>query len=151
MVRHNSLKVSEHHLISSLIKLFDCHLNRLIEGSELKGQSETALNPLFEGVFFFSCIWSIGAVCDSQTKKMFDTVFTELTEGCLSEEVAASLGLKDSEVPPPLETPYVFPLPADKDVFSYKLLIGKCSNKPNTVASWVMDWDTVFGLGLGRA
>ena len=99
VVKHNSLKVSEHHLISSLIKLFDCHLNRLIEGSELKGQSETALNPLFEGVFFFSCIWSIGAVCDSRTKKLFDTVFTQLTEGELSEEILASLQLKDSQVP----------------------------------------------------
>ena len=50
MSKHSTLKVSEHHLMSSLIKLFDCHLSRLIEGSELKGQSEHELNPLFEGI-----------------------------------------------------------------------------------------------------
>ena len=50
MSKHSTLKVSEHHLMSSLIKLFDCHLSRLIEGSELKGQSEHELNPLFEGM-----------------------------------------------------------------------------------------------------
>ena len=54
MSKHSTLKVSEHHLMSSLIKLFDCHLSRLIEGSELKGQSEHELNPLFEGIYFDS-------------------------------------------------------------------------------------------------
>ena len=54
MSKHSTLKVSEHHLMSSLIKLFDCHLSRLIEGSELKGQSEHELNPLFEGKYFDS-------------------------------------------------------------------------------------------------
>ena len=58
LVRRNAtLKISRHHLISSLIKLFDCHLIPLIESGELKGKSETELNPLFEGMFFFSCIW----------------------------------------------------------------------------------------------
>ena len=51
MSKHSKLKVSEHHLMSSLIKLFDCHLSKLIEGAELKGQSEHELNPLFEGKY----------------------------------------------------------------------------------------------------
>ena len=51
MSKHSTLKVSEHHLMSSLIKLFDCHLSKLIEGAELKGQSEHELNPLFEGKY----------------------------------------------------------------------------------------------------
>ena len=51
MSKHSTLKVSEHHLMSSLIKLFDCHLTKLIEGAELKGQSEHELNPLFEGKY----------------------------------------------------------------------------------------------------
>ena len=56
------MKISGHHLISSLIKLLDCHLVPLIDSGELKGKSETELGPLFEGMFFFSCIWSLGAV-----------------------------------------------------------------------------------------
>ena len=149
MSKHSTLKVSEHHLMSSLIKLFDCHLSRLIEGSELKGQSEHELNPLFEGkyfdsdyishdvylersqnfkcksfqllgMFFFSCIWSIGAVCDSETKKKFNLIFTELLKGELSEDVQKSLQLGALDVPP-LETPYVFPPPKECDVFSYKV------------------------------
>jgi hypothetical protein len=47
--KYSTLKVTEHHLVSSLIKLFDCYLVRLVEGSELKGKSETELTPLFEG------------------------------------------------------------------------------------------------------
>ena len=79
--KYSLMKVSEHHLVSSLIKLFDCYLIRLVEGAELKGKSETELTPLFEGMFFFSCIWSIGSVCDSDTKKIFDMVFNELLRG----------------------------------------------------------------------
>ena len=79
--KYSTLRVTEHHLVSSLIKLFDCYLVRLVEGAELKGKSETELTPLFEGMFFFSCIWSIGSVCDSEAKKIFDMVFNELLRG----------------------------------------------------------------------
>ena len=53
----------------------------------MKGQSEHELNPLFEGMFFFSCIWAIGAVCDSETKEKFNLVFTELLKGDLSQDI----------------------------------------------------------------
>ena len=71
-------------------------------------------------MFFFSCIWSIGAVCDSETKKKFNLIFTELLKGELSEDVQKSLQLGALDVPP-LETPYVFPPPKECDVFSYKV------------------------------
>ena len=71
-------------------------------------------------MFFFSCIWSIGAVCDSETKKKFNLIFTELLKGELSEDVQKSLQLGALDVPP-LETPYVFPPPKEGDVFSYKV------------------------------
>ena len=74
----------------------------------------------FLGMFFFSCIWSIGAVCDSETKKKFNLIFTELLKGELSDDVQKSLQLGNLEVPP-LETPYVFPPPKECDVFSYKV------------------------------
>ena len=123
LVRRNAtLKISRHHLISSLIKLFDCHLNPLIESGELKGKSETELNPLFEGMFFFSCIWSLGAVCDLDGKGQFSMIFHELLKGDLSDSLKESLNL--SVDIPSVETPYVFPLPKEKSVFSYKLTIG---------------------------
>ena len=58
-------------------------------------------------------------------KATFDSVFTQLTEGDLTDEIIASLQLKENERPAPLDTPYVFPIPRDegKDVFSYKLVI----------------------------
>ena len=74
----------------------------------------------FAGMFFFSCIWSIGAVCDSETKKKFNLIFLELLKGDLSDELKKSLQLGACDVPP-LETPYVFPLPKEHDIFSYKV------------------------------
>ena len=70
-------------------------------------------------MFFFSCIWSIGAVCDSETKKKFNLIFTELLKGDLSDDLKKSLQLGACDVPA-LETPYVFPPPKVNDVFSYK-------------------------------
>ncbi len=116
------MKTSDHHLISSLIKLFDCYFSPLVDSGELKGKSETELWPLFEGMFFFACIWSLGAICDSEGKAKFNLVFHELMKGDLSNEVRTSLNLS-TEVPA-LDTPYVFPLPKEATVFSYKLVIG---------------------------
>ena len=72
-------------------------------------------------MFFFSCIWSIGAVCDSETKKKFNLVFTELLKGDISDELKKSLQLGGCDIPP-LETPYVFPPPKDGDVFANKVI-----------------------------
>ena len=74
------------------------------------------------GMFFFSCIWSIGAVCDSETKVKFNLIFTELLKGDLSDDLIKTLQLGSCEIPP-LETPYVFPPPKDSDVFGYKVLL----------------------------
>ena len=126
--RHATLKISGHHLISSLIKLLDCHLVPLIDSGELKGKSETELGPLFEGMFFFSCIWSLGAVCDKEGKAQFSTVFHELLKGDMSSSLKTSLNITNDI--PALDTPYVFPLPKENSVFAYKLTIG-------TKSEWV--------------
>ena len=78
-------------------------------------------------MFFFSCIWSIGAVCDSDTKKKFNVIFNELLKGELSDDTRKSLQLGSCDVPP-LESPYVFPPPKEGDVFGYKV-----QNKINVI------------------
>ena len=91
--KYSNLKLSDHHLISSLISLFDCYLTKLIDGSELKGMSEHEQTPIFGGIFFFSCIWSIGAICDDKFKVVFNEVFRALLKGDLEEALRKAYNL----------------------------------------------------------
>lgn len=136
LVKRSSLRVSSHHLISSLINVFDCFLGRLIKGAELKGMSEHEQTPMFEGMFFFACIWSIGGICDVKTKQEFDLVFRELLDGNLSSETKSKLGISGDI--PTLVRPYVFPVPKTGKVFDFKLVIG---TKPEW-SRWEDDVDT---------
>ncbi|CAB4061834.1 DNAH [Lepeophtheirus salmonis] len=43
--KSTGVKTTDHHLIQSLINIFDCYLNKLIESSELKGKSDNELIP----------------------------------------------------------------------------------------------------------
>ena len=134
--KYSNLRVSEHHLLTSLINLFDCYLTKMIEGSELKGMSEHEQTPLFEGIFFFACVWSIGAVGDTATKEKFDLIFKELLYGDLSEDLKTNLQI-NCDIPP-MEIPYVFPMPHSGSVFDYKLVIG---TKPEWI-KWEEDIDS---------
>ncbi|QQP52952.1 Uncharacterized protein FKW44_005260, partial [Caligus rogercresseyi] len=108
--RHSNIKTLDHHLIQSLINIFDCYLNPLIENSSLKGKSDNELIPMFEGMFYFSTIWSIGGICHEEGKKTFDSHLIE-NGGSLN----ANAGWEPS-----------FPIPKEdsKSVFDYKLIIG---------------------------
>lgn len=79
---------------------------------------------------------SLGAICESEGKNKFNTVFRELMKGDLSKELKESLQMPSYT--PPLETPYVFPLPQESSVFSYKLVIGTKSEWQK----WEEDIDT---------
>ncbi|XP_059098400.1 dynein axonemal heavy chain 7-like [Tigriopus californicus] len=138
--RFSTLKTAPHHLITSLINLIDCFLDKMIKGSELKGMSEHEQTPLFEGLFFFSCIWSIGGVCDTEAKAKFDVLFRELLRGVFSESSQKLFDIGPETSAP--TKPYAFPLPSKGSVFDYKLTIG---TKPDW-SLWEEDVDTSLPL-----
>ncbi len=117
----SGLKLSDHHLVTSLINIFDCFLSKMIEGSELRGMSEHEQTPIFEGIFFFACVWSLGAVCDTSTKDKFNVIFRELLKE--SPDDKAISDYLPCKVPQ-MEKAYVFPIPESGSVFDYKISIG---------------------------
>jgi len=83
--------------------------------------SEHEQTPIFEGLFFFSLVWSLGGVCDQAAKAKFDVVCRKLLNGDLDEDAAKLTGMTPDQIPA-LGRPYVFPIPAEGSVFDYKLL-----------------------------
>ena len=107
-------------VIKGFLNIFDCHL-KIFNDSWAKGKSEQELKPVLEGIFFYSCIWSIGGICDRLLGSMFNTLFYQLLEGKLSAEVKQQFHLTVDI--PDSKAPYSLPVPKQEDVFSYRLSI----------------------------
>ena len=59
-------------------KLADDAMFKLEHESGDKGKSEQELKPVLEGIFMFSCIWSLGGLCDRQLGKKFSQLFHQV-------------------------------------------------------------------------
>nr|XP_040564670.1 dynein heavy chain 7, axonemal-like [Lepeophtheirus salmonis] len=141
--KSTGVKTTDHHLIQSLINIFDCYLNKLIESSELKGKSDNELIPVFEGIFYFSCIWSIGGICHEDGKKKFNSEFKKI----MYNENNEALNLSDNVINEENFSSWepTFPLPREdqKTVFDFKLIVG-------TKPEW-QKWDVeVSNISLPR-
>lgn len=114
------VKSTDKNILKGFINIFDCHLS-IFDETWSKGKSEHELRPVLEGIFFYSCIWAVGGLCDSFLSKRFNEVFTELMEGDLRKETKANNNIT-VEVPT-MKTAYALPIPKQRSVFSYQLVI----------------------------
>ncbi|XP_054282731.1 dynein axonemal heavy chain 7-like [Macrosteles quadrilineatus] len=112
---------SDSNLIRSLTNLFDCFLNDFYDEEFVKNISDLDTRAQLEGVFFFSCIWSIGACLNSAGREQFSVLF----QGLLLKEFPAHLkeqfGLPDHLIMPPLK-PYIYTIPEQATVFDYRFI-----------------------------
>lgn len=72
-----------------------------------------------EGVFFFSCIWSVGGILEADSRPKFNLLFRGLLEREFPKELYETLGM-NFEIPKP-EKPYIFTIPAG-DVFQFRYI-----------------------------
>ena len=129
------IKSTNKNILKGFLNIFDCHLS-IFDETWSKGKSEHELRPVLEGIFFYSCIWAVGGLCDSFLSKRFNDVFTELMEGDLRKETKSNNHIT-VEVPG-LRTAYALPIPKQRSVFSYQLVIH---NK----AEWTK-WEDVLSI-----
>ena len=73
-----------------------------------------------QGVFFFSCIWSLGGTLDTQGRARFNILFRGLLEKEFPEALQEEFGLP-MNVKPPLK-PYIFPIPVQGLVYDYRFI-----------------------------
>jgi dynein heavy chain len=136
LLRNNQqhrVNTEEKNIILGFLNIFDCHLS-IFKDVWAKGKSEQELRPVLEGIFFFSCIWSLGGVCDRLLAKQFSALFYLLMDGSISSDTCQSFGItSDVEAP---KSPYLLPVPGPGDIFAFQLVIH---NK----AEWIKWEDSV--------
>lgn len=104
------------------MNLFDCLLADNFEEKSLSTLAELDIRAQLEGMFFFSCIWSLGAILD-ETNRL---AFSELFHGLMAKEFPCTLYEKFN-IPeilqlPSLNRPYIFTIPAAGSVFDYRFI-----------------------------
>lgn len=126
--KYSSLRISEHHIISSLLNLFDSCLQTYKNDLDQVGADER--ESVFGALFLFCCVWSIGTVLDTEHKDKFDSVFRQLhsSEVVTDADGNASANANQYGL-------HRIPIPAECFIFEYKLNLTPTLN-------WVK-WDTL--------
>lgn len=75
----------------------------------------------FQGVFFFSCIWSLGALLNKADKEKFDVLFRALQQKEFPNEVRERFNLSDQMCGPAAKQ-YVYIIPDFGTVFDYQYI-----------------------------
>ncbi|XP_046403326.1 dynein axonemal heavy chain 7 [Ischnura elegans] len=114
------LTTSDTNLIVSLMRLFESMIDDYYDEKHMEGLSDLDIRAQLEGVFFFSCVWSLGALLDFDSRLKFDVLFRGFFVKDFPEDLITQFNLL-TEVPPPLK-PYIFPMPAQATVFDYKFI-----------------------------
>ncbi|XP_050461697.1 dynein axonemal heavy chain 7-like [Cataglyphis hispanica] len=131
-------------LTSSLMHLYECFLddfydskyvNMLLDiGLDMKLD---AMRAQVEGIFFFSCIWTIGVTLMINYREWFNDLFRALMDREFPEEVRQRFGISP-EIGNPKE-PYIVPLPTYGSVFDYKYI----KEDEGRWQSWLVDLQDV--------
>lgn len=102
------------------MNLFDCFMDDFYDEKYLQTISDLDIRAQIEGVFFFSCIWSLGATLDVDSREKFNLLFRGLLEREFPQHVSELLGIH-FEIHKP-EKPYIFSLPAGETVYDYRYI-----------------------------
>ncbi|PZC81208.1 hypothetical protein B5X24_HaOG213309 [Helicoverpa armigera] len=71
---------SRSNMVQACMHLFDCFMDDFHDEKYLENISDLDIRAQLEGVFFFSCIWSIGATLEADSRPKFDMLFRGLLE-----------------------------------------------------------------------
>lgn len=82
--------------------------------------SDLDVRAQLEGVFFFSCIWSMGATLEVSSRPKFDLLFKGLLEREFPEPLYKKLGIT-FEIQKP-DKPYIFLPPMGESVFDFRYI-----------------------------
>ncbi|CAH0689857.1 unnamed protein product [Chilo suppressalis] len=120
---------SRTNMMVSCMRLFDSFMDDFYDEKYVEQISDLDIRAQLEGVFFFSCIWSVGATLEADSRPRFDMMFRGLLEKEFPESVIEKLGYPREITKP--EKQYIFMLPKDGLVYDYRFIKeGKGKWKP---------------------
>lgn len=110
---------SNSHLLRSIMNLFDCFMDDFNDEKFMEQISDLDVRAQLEGVFFFSCIWSVGGILEDYSRPKFNLLFRGLMEREFPKDIQETLGI-NFEIAKP-EKPYIFTIPVG-DVFQFRYI-----------------------------
>lgn len=102
------------------MNLYDCFMDDFYDEKYMEQSSDLDIRAQLEGVFFFSCIWSMGGTLEAASRSKFDMMFRGLLERDFPENIKQELGVH-IDIPKP-DKPYIFTLPQIDTVFDYRYI-----------------------------
>lgn len=122
---------SDSNLVVSLMNLYDCFLDDFLDEKYVHGLSDLDIRAQLEGVFFFACVWSLGAPLDADSRVKFSEILRGLTEKIFPIDLNEKFHIPENLHPENLKRPYIFQIPKIGSVFDYRFIKeGKGKWKP---------------------
>lgn len=112
------VSTSASNLVKATMNLYDCFLDDFYDEKYMEQISDLDVRAQMEGVFFFSCIWSMGGTLTVNSRPKFNMLFRALLEKEFPQQVRDDMGIP-FEISKP-DKPYIFTLPVGDTVFDYR-------------------------------
>lgn len=116
------LETSSSKLITSLLNLFDCFLDEYNDEKFIANLSELDIRAQLEGIFFFSCVWSLGGSLNEKSRDSFSELFQGLSSKEFPTDLYEKYNIPNHLEVPNLLKPYIFAIPKKGTVFDYRFI-----------------------------
>lgn len=113
---------SDTNLIVSLMNIFDCYLDDFHDPKYMESLSDLDIRSQIEGIFLFSCVWSLGAALNSKSRQQFSIVFRGLMEKTFPPELYTQFGFPEDIRVANMPKAFIFPIPKQGTVFDYRYI-----------------------------
>lgn len=128
------MTTSNSNLVVSCMNLFDCFMDDYYDEKYMANLTDLDVRSQLEGIFFFSCIWSLGAALESKSRIEFSDLFRALLEKSFTDAHREKFQVPKYIEIPPTGRPYIVNLPRGGTVFDYRFIKqGKGIWKPWSV------------------
>ena len=118
-VRHLS-PVTQTNMAISCMRLMQCQFIELSDPKIVANMHERDVFSWLEGIFLFSCTWSLGGGINAEGREKFDLLIREMIDGPLSEITKNKLNMI-TKVESPTRSLYV-PIPKTESIYAWNFI-----------------------------
>lgn len=116
------LTTTDSNLVTSLMNLFECYFDHYYDEKTTSTLTELDIRAQLEGMFFFSCIWSLGGALNETSRLSFSQLFHGLLLKDFPNELYEKFNIPDELHVTSLTKPYIFTIPKAYSVFDYRFI-----------------------------
>lgn len=116
------LTTTDSNLVTSLMNLFECYFDHYNDEKTTSTLTELDIRAQLEGMFFFSCIWSLGGALNETSRLSFSELFHGLLLKDFPNELYEKFNIPDALHVTSLTKPYIFTIPKAYSVFDYRFI-----------------------------